>query len=238
MNWVRCNKCFSKLESSMKFYLAECGHIFCSRCLIKGAQSEKCIVCNKSISSMEISKNMDSKMQMFFWPIENVVQNSLQILTFQSMHKDLYLQGLNKRYNLAKKECIGFYNANKKLQHENHALKDMLKSIGYNPLNTSTPAKPGSKPFEPNMSMGSSIRFSPGSGPGSAHRMVYSRGCFDSFDRVMTQKEPSPAQMVPRAYPTPVHRDPVMRGTISSTPSFRDKVPGKSGYPLLRFPRK
>ncbi|ENN81615.1 hypothetical protein YQE_01978, partial [Dendroctonus ponderosae] len=183
MNWVRCNKCFSKLESSMKFYLAECGHIFCSRCLIKGAQSEKCIVCNKSISSMEISKNMDSKMQMFFWPIENVVQNSLQILTFQSMHKDLYLQGLNKRYNLAKKECIGFYNANKKLQHENHALKDMLK-------------------------------------------------------RVMTQKEPSPAQMVPRAYPTPVHRDPVMRGTISSTPSFRDKVPGKSGYPLLRFPRK
>lgn len=45
------------------------------------------------------------------------------------MHKDLYLQGLNKRYNLAKKECIGFYNANKKLQHENHALKDMLNVI-------------------------------------------------------------------------------------------------------------
>lgn len=28
---------------------------------------------------MEISKNMDSKMQMFFWPIENVVQNAQQV---------------------------------------------------------------------------------------------------------------------------------------------------------------
>lgn len=61
---------------------------------------------------------------------------------------------------------------------------------------------------------------------------------FCLFQRAMTLKEPSPAQLVPRAYPTPVHRDSVMRGTISSTPSFRDKVPGKSGYPLLRFPRK
>lgn len=43
------------------------------------------------------------------------------------MHRNLLVQNMAKKYNFAKRECLNFYNANKKLEVENQFMRHKLK---------------------------------------------------------------------------------------------------------------
>ncbi|XP_066260806.1 probable E3 SUMO-protein ligase RNF212 [Euwallacea similis] len=134
MNWVFCNKCSLKYDPQVKYFLSECGHIFCAKCITlpgPAGYSKDCRICNKSVSVMELSQHMDNQAQMFFWPLENVMEHSLKIFNFQSMHRSLFAESLNRKYTYLKKQYMNLYVTNKKLQSENHHLKELFRVWQY-----------------------------------------------------------------------------------------------------------
>ncbi|XP_030753297.1 probable E3 SUMO-protein ligase RNF212 [Sitophilus oryzae] len=237
-DWVFCNKCSAKYQSNFKFHLTECGHVFCDRCALKIKETKKCLLCNNSSSTMELSQEMDHSMQMFFWPLENIVQQSLQVINFQKMHKNLYLQFLYKKYDYAKRQCISSHNSIQKLKKENQELREMLKKAGFktNPFLTSTPALGPNQTADNDLSVMSSIKFgTPGSIPGSARRILQSEKAMQNYlglSKNSSLGTPSPAQMVPKGYHVPVHQSPA-----GVTPSFMARIRGKSAN-LPIYPRK
>ncbi|KAF7273488.1 hypothetical protein GWI33_013809 [Rhynchophorus ferrugineus] len=239
-NWVFCNRCLGKYTnkvSTRKYFLSECGHIFCGDCMRKIIETKKCEICKTPAAFMELSAEMDFTKQLFFWPMENILQQSIRIFDFQNMHRKLYLKCLENKYNYLKKQCLTYYNTYKKLQKENQTLRENLTMVGLksSPFLSSTPAMDRNHQMCDDLSAISSIRAgTPASIPGSAKRIFpydMSRK-FMATSATNSSLNPSPAQTVPRSSVAPVHRN-----LVSSTPSFMSKQAVKSRIPLI-YPRK
>ncbi|CAG9763753.1 unnamed protein product [Ceutorhynchus assimilis] len=144
MHWVTCNKCWVKFQPNFKFCLSECGHILCGKCVQSTIKTKRCLICNKTAVAIELGKNMESTTQMFFWPLENVFNQSLKIYSFQAMHRSIFAQALSKKYNYAKNECVRYFSANRKLQKDIKVLREMLQVSEANPPPFPTSSMPTS----------------------------------------------------------------------------------------------
>ncbi|KAJ8984772.1 hypothetical protein NQ317_012135 [Molorchus minor] len=154
-DWVHCNKCSQKYNPNNAVIC------FCERCKDSNNNST-CIICNKSVSVVEISKDMDSSVRQFFFPIEEHLKKIFDVYNFQTQNTTRLLRTISQKYEYAKKECISCHKRNKVLTRELRMLKTMLMSMGQNPqpFLTSTPATGSDTLQGDNMSM-SSIRFTP-----------------------------------------------------------------------------
>ncbi|KAL1498279.1 hypothetical protein ABEB36_009101 [Hypothenemus hampei] len=127
MDWVFCNKCSIKFQQSMKYYLGDCGHIVCERCVSSNTGNQQCLICKEPASTLELSKLMNPSMQMLFWPFENVIEQCYKVFKFQNMHRNLYVEALMTKYNFLKKEYLKNYAKTKMLRKENHFMKEKLQ---------------------------------------------------------------------------------------------------------------
>ncbi|VEN56612.1 unnamed protein product, partial [Callosobruchus maculatus] len=127
-DWVHCNKCSIIFKPNVKFFLTECSHIFCQSC-IASINETKCFVCQKSNRYIEICKNMDPNIQLYFNPAEVQFKKAMEILQFQMQHRTRQYQTAIKKYVFAKKECMKFYNRNKEVMQENKMLRNMLEQV-------------------------------------------------------------------------------------------------------------
>ncbi|KAJ8938679.1 hypothetical protein NQ318_004479 [Aromia moschata] len=129
------------------------------------------------------------------------------VYNFQMQHYNRLYQVICQKYAYAKKQCISLDNRCKNLIRENKMLKNMLMSMGPNhpPFLTSTPALTSDQSQTDNVSVMSSIGFTPSTLPmsygrrvipGSSKHLMGGLNQMHFFDGGVP-KGPSPAQMVP-----------------------------------------
>lgn len=118
MDWVHCNNCYVQPgELEVKFFITNCGHIYCDNCL-KSNTSEKCIVCQVKYASLPLSSNMNSEIEIYFHDPVISLKKQIKILEFQQNHRIRLLS-----YN---KEKLKNFN---QLEKENWALKEKLSLL-------------------------------------------------------------------------------------------------------------
>ena len=87
--WIHCNRCNMLLsdatERNVKFYVANCTHIFCQECMTAVSQTRKCNCCpNKSLRSIgALDPTLRPEIKPFF---SNVLMNT------KSVHQALEYQ--------------------------------------------------------------------------------------------------------------------------------------------------
>ncbi|XP_050313644.1 zip homologous protein 2-like [Anthonomus grandis grandis] len=219
MTFVFCNSC-SLPFGRIKFYLTECGHIFCEKCIRAVTRHKKCTMCQKGTRAMEISAKMDFQTQMYFYPFSSILDQSLKVYNFQMMHKRIYEESVMKKYNCAKKQCVHYHNILVKLQTEVEELKQLLKQHGHEipspkppsgPLSSSTPLSQANITFNTfgNQSISNMSMVTPASVPGTAFRIknpvVPSVPTPVHTPAASTSSSPSPLQRVPKGIMAPIH---------------------------------
>ncbi|XP_063921282.1 RING finger protein 212B [Zophobas morio] len=127
-DWVHCNKCCIKYGGQTSFFLVECGHIFCQRCVETIRTTRKCVLCNKSGNILPLNKDLEQSVLDFFLPMENIFRKGSEIYRFQLQQRTLLYQKLMDKYNYAKKEYMNCSTNNKHLQKENQMLRSMLRA--------------------------------------------------------------------------------------------------------------
>ncbi|XP_042108893.1 RING finger protein 212B isoform X3 [Ovis aries] len=89
MDWFHCNRCFRK--DGAHFFVTNCGHIFCKRCVIL----EKCAVCGTACKYLALSDNLKPQEKMYFKnPVETALQyfsHISQVWSFQKKQTDLLI---------------------------------------------------------------------------------------------------------------------------------------------------
>ncbi|XP_055306170.1 zip homologous protein 2-like [Sitodiplosis mosellana] len=104
-----CNSCLCKLlapgdeqsPNSSKGYLANCGHIFCTKCAPKSKQ--KCSQCRRPTHKFTaIDKNMAPKTRMCFEPLENSLKQVCTAIKFQEHQMDVHYKQMSKEHSKLK----------------------------------------------------------------------------------------------------------------------------------------
>lgn len=143
---MHCNKCGLRVKSKIKWFLTNCGHIFCEICSVHMGEypkkdvhfnalinfdfqvDSKCHICNQRADVIEMNKQMDSNVQQFFMPFEMFLKKSIEkvekVYNFQTAQQNRLIQILSQKYDYAKKECIKHITKNKELTLENKILKE------------------------------------------------------------------------------------------------------------------
>ncbi|KAI6236491.1 RING-type domain-containing protein [Aphelenchoides besseyi] len=58
-SFVHCNACGRlPIDKTIKYYVANCGHIICSKCLVNQEAKNKCMVCVKEVDFQKICQGM------------------------------------------------------------------------------------------------------------------------------------------------------------------------------------
>ncbi|EFA10202.1 probable E3 SUMO-protein ligase RNF212 [Tribolium castaneum] len=224
-DWVHCNRCSEKFNAQTTFFLAECGHIFCQKCVEKIKLSKKCSLCDKSGKVLPLNKDVDQHILDFFLPLDAMLKKCHEVYKFQLQHRNTLYQNLLGKYNYTKKEYITCYNASKQLIKENQTLRSMLRSAGKSPqgFSTSTPVSLNSDnvTFQ-NTSMMSSIAT-------KTPNMFkdYSMKMFPGYPKMQpfssrSSQSPSPAQRVPMGYSGLQERAMIHRGSLDTMRSLEE----------------
>ncbi|XP_044755387.1 RING finger protein narya-like [Coccinella septempunctata] len=126
-SWVHCNNCFEQLQKNknVSFFLTECGHITCEKCVEHMRTPPTCMICRKSTSLIKLSKDMNPSLRCFFNPLDIQLKKCIEIYNFQNNHRESILANYIKKYEYAKQQCMKQYTINNKLLQE----KKMLRSI-------------------------------------------------------------------------------------------------------------
>ena len=69
MYWLHCNHCFilgiDEMANNANFHVTNCGHIFCSACLIP-ATKPQCVVClTPDVNSVAMDSNLSPEVEVF-----------------------------------------------------------------------------------------------------------------------------------------------------------------------------
>ncbi|XP_068897827.1 RING finger protein 212B [Tenebrio molitor] len=206
-DWVHCNKCSIKYNNQTTFFLVECGHIFCQRCVEKIRISKRCIICNKNTNVLLLNKDVEQTVLDFFLPLETLLKKTVEVYKFQLQHRTTLYQNMSDKYNYAKKEYINCHNSNKHLMKENQMLRSLLRSAGKNPhrFTTSTPDSHTSEnnfTFQ-NTSLLSSIPAQAGITSGTDNLLTKMYPGYPKRSHGFSSgssQGPSPAQTVPLGY--------------------------------------
>ncbi len=88
MFWVHCNQCMSQpgQGKSYKFYITNCGHVFCRRCVEKCRDVRKCTVpsCGTSpVKSRELNENVDPDAKLLFDSLPGCLTEIYKTAEFQ-----------------------------------------------------------------------------------------------------------------------------------------------------------
>lgn len=143
MDWVHCNNCYIQPgdEEIKKFFITNCGHIYCDECLHK-----ECRICHTTFTSIPLTSNMSSEVAVYFQdPVVNL-KKQIKILEFQHSHRirmvshnrdkiRSYKALQKENYNL-KEELKLFKSENKNLRDENKRLQDLQIKSKNNYLST------------------------------------------------------------------------------------------------------
>jgi len=111
-NWLHCNECFYQADKKgLKFYLTNCSHIYCERC-VTDCTKDKCKLCKATCTSLPLAGKIPKRVEeMFTDPLENLKKNlNLFVQGYEfhrSHHKRLfrYLQQKGKHYDTMKRHC-------------------------------------------------------------------------------------------------------------------------------------
>ncbi|XP_044271555.1 probable E3 SUMO-protein ligase RNF212 [Tribolium madens] len=228
-DWVHCNRCSMKYNAQTTFFLVECGHIFCQRCVDKIKISKKCLICNKSGNALPLNKDVNQNVLAFFLPFEDMLKKCLEVYKFQLQHRNTLYQNLLEKYNYAKKEYITCHNTNNKLIKETQMLRSMLRSAGKNPQGflTSTPLSQNSDnnlTFQ-NTSIMSSIPPIKTPTPFKDYSMMKMFPGYPKRSQPFSagsSQGPSPAQRVPMGYSGLQERAMIHRGSLDTMHSLEE----------------
>lgn len=136
--WIHCNKCFTRFQPNIKFFLTECGHLNCQMCAKKMEENEKkCLICGYTCVSILLSNDLKPDVQTFFSNPLEAIDKIKNVVRFQQTNYTNLLKNILGKYVYAKNELAKFYKQNKELKKENMMLRQMLKSSN---CNSSIPA--------------------------------------------------------------------------------------------------
>ncbi|KAE8633454.1 hypothetical protein XENTR_v10001885 [Xenopus tropicalis] len=89
MDWFHCNMCF--LDKNETFYITNCGHIHCQKCVTQ----DKCSVCKRACKYLQISDNMKPQEKIFFRHHKQIAQKYFdqitQVSSFQKQQLELQM---------------------------------------------------------------------------------------------------------------------------------------------------
>ncbi|CAH2002135.1 unnamed protein product [Acanthoscelides obtectus] len=125
-DWIYCNKCAMIYKPHLKYFLTECSHIFCQSCIV-GIKETKCVICQTSNRYIEICKEMEPDIKIYFTPFDQYIKKGMEIWQFQLQQRMRQLQTVTKKYAFAKRECIKIHNKNKELVQQNKMLHTLLE---------------------------------------------------------------------------------------------------------------
>uniref|UniRef100_A0A7E4WCU1 RING-type domain-containing protein n=1 Tax=Panagrellus redivivus TaxID=6233 RepID=A0A7E4WCU1_PANRE len=147
MDWVHCNNCSKKPSANIAFFVSACGHVVCSKCISKTAESpsppisnEKCRVCHVDTVLLEINRSLRPDVQVLFQNPRTLAvkyMNTLKgVMDFQEkqrarLHK-LESEQLQKTVKCAREmnTMLKKKTANEKqLSTENKDLKERLDAM-------------------------------------------------------------------------------------------------------------
>ena len=88
MNWAHCNRCAGLLEEAKgktKFFLTNCGHLYCDECLNKYACTKpKCFVCGAiNVNTAPFDENLNPTILGAFKPVPSLMKQVYETYEFQ-----------------------------------------------------------------------------------------------------------------------------------------------------------
>ncbi|XP_064610386.1 probable E3 SUMO-protein ligase RNF212 [Liolophura sinensis] len=229
-DWVHCNLCFHQPGDGRKFFLTNCGHIYCELCLKEGTEN-KCKMCGSACSTIALSAKMKPDVEIFFTDPADILQKHrkqlLQVMEFQKNHRrrlNAYIRDKvskqREMIEISQKNVNHFQEMERyitKLREENLYLKKLITDKGI-----SGTQRPGTQGNRLNSSPGG-YRASPGS-----HSQTSSpyRG---------TSSAPASSQRRDRHHSGDVPKNPLLRSlTVQQILPFTSPVGG--GRISLRTP--
>lgn len=131
MFWLHCNACLTAPSSSSleRFFLSNCGHSFCSRCVHKsGGNNGCCPSCrSKPVRYVQLGSDMKPDVQKMFKDPGQEIMKVFKALEYQKA-QSLNLVGLlKKKIGILEKERRQYQEALKRYQSENERLRDQLR---------------------------------------------------------------------------------------------------------------
>lgn len=136
MDWVHCNNCYVQPGDveMKKFFITNCGHIYCDECL-QVNQSKECRICLVKYTAIPLSSNMNSEVEIYFRdPVMNL-KKQIKILEFQQSHR-IRLISYNKErlnnYRALKKENYNLSEELSLFKKENFSLREEIKTLKEN----------------------------------------------------------------------------------------------------------
>ncbi|XP_014252050.1 RING finger protein 212B-like isoform X1 [Cimex lectularius] len=126
MDFFHCNVCYVQPEptKSIKFFLSNCGHSFCSSCV--NSNSDRCKVCQTECKVILLSNDMPDHMKIFF---NNVVQEArrvIRILLIQNSHCKIFMEQYVPHLE---KKCMFFTQKLEEKNKEVDALNNKMKLL-------------------------------------------------------------------------------------------------------------
>ncbi|KAJ8666844.1 hypothetical protein QAD02_008506 [Eretmocerus hayati] len=128
MEWMKCNACWVTYESQqnhLEFFLTQCGHIYCAKCISKAEQ--RCIQCGTiDTISLPLKKPLNPQIQHYFQPIPEQLEKVRLAQQFQETQRSLCLQrgdACESKYQALKVEYYKAADAQKKLLDKYNRLK-------------------------------------------------------------------------------------------------------------------
>ena len=104
--WIHCNRCFEKPNShEAKYYVTNCGHMYCRKCAGDVNKSKSCGVCDaRDVRFVQIGPKMSKETKKGFKDQNEMLHELFRQLEFQAT---MYI-GLVKKLKAQKKEAVEF----------------------------------------------------------------------------------------------------------------------------------
>uniref|UniRef100_A0A914Q1T5 RING-type domain-containing protein n=1 Tax=Panagrolaimus davidi TaxID=227884 RepID=A0A914Q1T5_9BILA len=86
--WIHCNICLRLPVSKCRYFISNCGHIACERCVEKKLIAPKCSLCKRETKVEEINKNLREDLRKYFVNIHDFAVKSFNevksVIEFQN----------------------------------------------------------------------------------------------------------------------------------------------------------
>ncbi|XP_013078097.2 RING finger protein 212B-like isoform X2 [Biomphalaria glabrata] len=113
-HWLHCNRCLSPPVTNLKFYLTNCSHIFCEKCVME-CTKEKCKVCGSICKTMLLNNKVSQEIESLFHEPMEVFKRSMkkveQNLEFQKNHQKRLFKQMRARLKAMESQLAAYHNA-------------------------------------------------------------------------------------------------------------------------------
>uniref|UniRef100_A0AC35F8M4 RING-type domain-containing protein n=1 Tax=Panagrolaimus sp. PS1159 TaxID=55785 RepID=A0AC35F8M4_9BILA len=86
--WIHCNICLRLPVSGCRYFISNCGHVACERCVEKKLIAPKCSLCKRETKVEEINKNLREDLRKYFVNIHDFAVKSFNevksVIEFQN----------------------------------------------------------------------------------------------------------------------------------------------------------